>query len=89
MAFFINSATGGHPGFRWFLKLKNMAYTVKMVEFITSVEIEGSEHQIKVISPILTDTITGEKAGCTDPLAMNYCEDCTVSTDTCLYLAQT
>ena len=33
------------------------------------------------------DTQTGDKYGCTDPAAMNYCPTCNKDDGTCVYLA--
>ena len=49
---------------------------------------DGNNYEIIMESPIFINDSTGDKAGCTDKSAMNYCSDCNVSINhTCIYLA--
>jgi len=56
-----------------------MAYKKKTLEGRYTYEFSGMEHHIIYEYHQFEDTTTGEKAGCTDPLAHNYCLTCNVS----------
>jgi hypothetical protein len=71
-----------------FIQDEDVRYVVDYDTFFIPYRSEtGLTLDIKIISPKVLDKETGEKYGCTDPLAYNYCISCTQDDGTCLYLA--
>jgi len=47
---------------------------------------DGNDYNITLKYPTIEDTETGDKYGCTDQNASNFCGECNKDNGTCVYL---